>query len=94
MDRFLIATLIIFLVFLAITYLLHRFFKTRKFVKYLPSFISLIAAVVYLIMARSGQGEGFKSLGYVLMSMLSFAGFVSGLLSALYFDFAAPRFKR
>jgi cytochrome bd-type quinol oxidase subunit 2 len=94
MDRFLIVIIVIFLVSLAITYLLHRFFKTKRFVKYLPPLICLIAAVINLRIARITPSEGFRDLAHVLMSMLLFTGFVSGLLSSLYFDLIAPKFKR
>jgi hypothetical protein len=91
MDRLIIPAIIIFLIFFSLTYLLHRFFKARRFIKYLPSLVSLIAAIINIALARSTQGEGFKDLAYVLMSMLFFIGFISGILSGLYFDYIARK---
>jgi hypothetical protein len=85
--RFNIAIAIIFVVFVLITSLLNYLFKTRRFVKYLPSIISLIVAVINYVLARTSHSDGFKDLGYLIMSIFLFIGSVSGFLSAVYFDF-------
>ncbi len=87
MSRVGIAIAIIFLVFFLITSFLNYLFKTKRFVKYLPSIISLIAAVINYVLARTSQADGFKDLAYFIMSMFLFIGSVSGFLSAMYFDF-------
>jgi uncharacterized membrane protein YfcA len=92
MDRLLIAILVIFIIFGTITYLLHRFLK-NKILKYIPSIVSLIAAVINIISVRSGQSEGVKDLAGVLMAMILFSGFLSGILTGLYIDYVSPRLK-
>lgn len=94
MDRFTIVAVSIFLIFFFITYILHRFFKTKKFIKYLPSLVSLTSAAVNLILAKTTKGDGFRDLAHVLMSILLFIGFISGLISALYFDFVSGKYKK
>jgi len=39
------------------------------------------------------SGEGFEDLANALLSVMSFTGFVSGLITALILDFLLPRFK-
>jgi hypothetical protein len=94
MDRLLIAIFVISSVFFAVTYVLHRFFSKRKFVKYLPAVLSLVFVVINIVLARSSYGEGFRGLAYLLMAIILFFGFTSGLLSALFLDFILPRIKK
>ncbi|MBL4934169.1 hypothetical protein JK636_00190 [Clostridium sp. YIM B02515] len=91
MERLILVLIAIFLVFFSITYLFHKLFKTKRFAKYLPSVLSLIGSIVNLILVRTTHREGFKDLAYFLMSMLLFAGFISGLISALWFDFISKK---
>lgn len=91
MGRLILVLIVMFLIFFSITYLFHRLFKTKRFAKYLPSMLSLIGAIVNLILARTTHREGFKDLAYFLMSMLLFIGFISGLISALWFDYISKR---
>lgn len=93
MERLVLVFGFIFLTFLAITYLLHRFFSSKKYVKYIPALISLLLAVFYAVTARSMKGEGFRDLANILMATLLFGGFLSGLICSLYFDYIAPKLK-
>lgn len=94
MDRLFVAIVIIFIVFISLTYLLGRIFRKKRFIKYIPSLISIIFAVINIMLARSGQVEGFRDLARVMMAMLLSAGFLSGLLSALYLDYISPKYKK
>lgn len=91
MDRLLIIIVIVFLVFSLLTYLLHRIFKKARVVKYLPAILCLIITIVNIVIARSGTGEGFGDLARIIIAVISFAGFISGLLSALWFDYIASK---
>lgn len=93
MYRFIIAMAITFVVFVLITGLLNYLFKSRRFVKYLPSIVSLIAAVINYVLARTSHSDGFKDLGYLIMSIFLLIGSVSGFLSAVYFDFRKKNVK-
>lgn len=91
MDRFLVIIVIISLVFVFLTYILHRTFKKKRFVKYIPPLISLILTIINIVSVRTGKGEGFKDLAAVIVAIMCFAGFISGLLAALYFDYISPK---
>ncbi|WP_139902639.1 hypothetical protein [Clostridium thermarum] len=91
MDRLLIIIVIVFLVFSLLTYLLHRLFKKARVVKYLPAILCLIITIVNIVIARSGTGEGFGDLARIIIAMITFAGFISGMLSALWFDYIASK---
>jgi uncharacterized protein YebE (UPF0316 family) len=93
MDRLIVAILIIFLIFCTITFLLHRFLKNKR-LKYVPSYVSLIAAAINIMQIRIVQGEGFKDLAKVLMAVFLFSGFLSGVLTGLYIDYLSPRLKK
>lgn len=87
MSRIILVIAIIFCVFFAVTALLNKLYINKKYIKYLPSIISLILGLIYIYLSRQVKGEGFKDLGRALMGFLFLIGFVSGLLSGLYFDF-------
>lgn len=94
MDRFSIIITVIFLIFTTLTYILHRFFSRRRFIKYLPSILSFIIMIISIYIARKSRGEGFRDLAGIILAVLCFAAFLSSLLSALYFDFISPRLKK
>lgn len=94
MEGLIAVIVIVFLIVFVITYLLHHFLKSKKLFKYIPSLVSLISALVCIILARNVQAEGFKDLAYIAMFTVLSIGFISGLLSALFFDFVAPKLKR
>lgn len=91
MDRFLAIIIVIFLAFILLTYILHRIFTKKRFVKYVPSLICLVLTIINIISVRTGQGEGFEDLAAVIVAIMCFAGFISSLLTALYLDFISPK---
>jgi hypothetical protein len=93
MDRLLVIVIVVFLVFSFLTYLLHRFFPKIRFVKYLPAILCLTITVVNIVIARSGSGEGFRDLAAVIGAIITFAGFLSSLLSAIYFDYVSSKLR-
>lgn len=94
MDRLLIISVVIFLVFVFLTYLLHWLFNKKRFVKYIPSLLCIIFTVINVILARSGNGEGFKDLARIVVAIFAFTGFVSSIISALYLDYISPKVKK
>lgn len=94
MDRFSMIITVIFLICISLTYMLHRFFSRRRFIKYLPAVLSLIIMVISIFIARKSRGEGFRDLAGIILAVICFAAFLSSLLSALYFDFISPRLKK
>jgi uncharacterized membrane protein YozB (DUF420 family) len=94
MDRLFIVSIVIFVILFLVTYLLSHFFSSIRFIKYTPSLICLIFAITNIILTKTAPGEGFKDLGRIVMAMFLFVGFLSGILSAMYFDYFSPKFKR
>jgi hypothetical protein len=94
MDRMFIAIVAIFIVFFLITYIINHFFENKRLVKYIPALICLIFAIINMVLVRTDRGEGFRDLARALVAILLFSGFLSGFLSALYFDFISPRFRK
>lgn len=87
MLRLLGVIVLVILVSTFITYGLNRVFKKIKFIKYIPALITFIIMVNNIMIARSGKGEGFADLAAIIVAMMCFAASVSGLVTALYFDF-------
>jgi hypothetical protein len=94
MDRLIIVIAVISLFFILLTYLLNCLFIRKRLVKYIPSLVSLTFAIINIVLARRFQAEGFKDLARVLMAVFLFVGFLSGILTAMYFDYVSPRYKK
>lgn len=94
MDRFLVIIIIIVLIVVSITYLLNRFFYRKKYVKYIFPIALLVLAVYYIYTAKTVSSEGFRQLGQILVAMIFGIGAIAGILSALFFDFILPYFKK
>jgi hypothetical protein len=67
-----------------VTLLLHKI-KVR-WIKYIPALFSLLFAVLMIILAQSGTGEGMQDLAWVVVSILSFAGAIGGGITAITID--------
>jgi len=87
MLRLLGVIVLVILVSTFITYGLNRVFKKIKFIKYIPALITFIIMVNNIMITRSGKREGFADLAAIIVAMMCFAASVSGLVTALYFDF-------
>lgn len=93
MDRFLVALLIIVLVFAAVTSGLHLVFRRRPVVKYLPSFLVLTVSIYHIGLARA-SGGGFEALARGLMASLGLFGALSGVAAGLLWDLVVPRMNK
>ena len=93
MDRFIIIIAIISLFFILESYILHRLFRNRKFVKYLPPAGSLILSVISFYLARTGDRQGLQDIARHLIGLVLFTGFIAGTLSAVFFD-VKSRYKK
>ena len=92
MGRFILLITFTFVMFAVATYIFHRFTK-RRLIKYLPAAVSLIWALYSFYLSRTVH-NGFEDLARLLMAMILFAGFASGLVTGLFLDYVIPRFKR
>ncbi|AOT69077.1 hypothetical protein [Geosporobacter ferrireducens] len=87
MNRLIPILLVIIIVFAAATYLLHRIFLRRRWIKYIPGIAALGTCIYHVIMIRTGQYNGFEDLARILMGIMLFSGFIGGLLTGLILDF-------
>lgn len=87
MNRLIPILLVIMIIFAAATYLLHRIFLKRRWVKYIPGVTALAVCVYHVVMIQIGQYNGFEDLARILMGMMLFSGFIGGLLTGLILDF-------
>lgn len=67
-----------------LTFLLHKI-KVR-WIKYIPALLLFLMAILMIILAQGGSGEGMQDLGWVVVSILSFAGAVGGGFTAVVLD--------
>lgn len=93
MTRFIIVLLVIAVISSFVSYLLWRLFKEVKIVKYCPSIICLLMAIYFFYLSQTVL-IGFKDLAYIIMAEMLFAGFVTGLGTCLFIDYALPKLKR
>ena len=93
MDRFVLIIIAIVVIFALLTYLLHRLTIKRRFVKYLLPVLVLIPTIYNYYQSRL-PSEGFKALGSFLVAFILFTGFLSSLVSGLFFDFVLPKLKK
>lgn len=89
MERFLFLLLIVFAAFLLITFVLHKIFRNRFF-KYIPGILSFIGGI-YLIYLSQTANQGLADIGYAIMSMMFFTGFLATLIMGFYLDIIKPR---
>lgn len=87
MLRLIAIIIIIILVSTFITYGLNTVFKKKKFIKYIPTLISFIIMSNNIMIAVREKGEGFRDLAAIIIAMMCFAAFLSGLMTAIYIDF-------
>ena len=90
MSRLIIMLVVIALIFACISYLLHRFIKTR-FVKYIPSALALGGALYQFILSRTGQNSGFEDIARLLMAIMFFTGFIASQITLLILDFTPSK---
>ncbi len=91
MNRLIPILLLIMVVFAAVTYLFHRIFQKRPWVKYMPAMAAIATCIYYVVMIQTGQYNGFEDLARILMGMMLFSGFLGGLLTGLALDFIKIR---
>lgn len=78
------------LVFVLLTYLLHRFIGSLKIVKYIPAIWALFMAIYFFYLSKTVK-SGFQDLADAIFAAMFFSGFLSGLISAVVIDFKYPK---
>jgi len=92
MENFILTVLIIAVVLAVTTYIMHRKFRDKKQLKYMPAIGALTLAVYNII--KGSKGGGMEGLANVVVGMLLFAAFLSGIITGLVLDFLVPRWKK
>ena len=90
MDRFILVLLGIFLIFSLLTYLLHRFFPQRKYVKYLLSPFLLLGTAYQFYLSRQ-PSQGFEDLAQFILSIMCLAGGLAVIVTGIVLDRFYPR---
>jgi hypothetical protein len=93
LDRFVLIIIAVVIIFSLLTYLLHRLTLGKRYIKYLLPLLALLLAIYYLYQSQL-PSEGFKGIGMFLMALILFAGFLSSLVSGLFFDFVLSKLKK
>lgn len=89
--RIQIIILLILLISIMATYILHRIFKNKRFVKYIPSVLLLPFMVYNFVTMYTVPAEGFQSLGRFVMGLLLLIAIVPSLISAIIFDLISKK---
>ena len=91
MTNFVLIIVVLCIVVISITYLIHRFLGRKKYMKYIPAVIFILACIYNVYMIRNNPGEGFGDIVKALYLVVSFACFISGIGTALFIDFIVPK---
>ena len=84
-SNFIITIFVTNLVCVIITGSLGFIFKGKKFVKYIPTIISVILFVLIIVKAQN-PSKSFETVGYVLFGIIVITTFSVSLITALTVD--------
>lgn len=90
MGRLLLLLFIIALGSGLVTVLLHYLRKNVKWAKYVPAIVSLGASIYYFYLSRTTH-TGLQDLGNILLSLMAFTSFISGIFVSLFIDIYLKR---
>lgn len=93
MKNFILILTAIVIAFVLATYILHRIFKGKKSIKYLPSIAAFALGVYCMYIART-TSEGFQGIGYMLLGIMCFTGFLGGIISGIVIDYIKPGIRK
>ena len=69
-----------------LTLLLHRLFRKKRYVKYIPCLLCLVFGTYNFVLAFTVEYAGFEDIAKAILGVMSLTGFVSGLVCAGLFD--------
>lgn len=93
--RIFLTFLMVSLASISITYLLHRFFKKHKYVKYIPSLIFILVTIYNFLMARIVPSYGgFEDLARIIVALFAFTAFISSFGFGIFIDKIMPILKK
>lgn len=88
--RLFLLVLIFTAFFVVATFLINRFFKGNKFIKYSPAALCLAAAIYNFFMASKAT-QGLDNIARILMGALFIIGLLSVVFSGLFIDLVMPK---
>lgn len=92
MDRFIAVLLGITLFFAGLTYILGKFTKKIRIIKYIPGIIAILLGVYYIYIARQPH-IGFEGLAMAILAIMLFWAALSNLVTGVIIDFVIPMIK-
>lgn len=85
--RILAIYLTVSLVSILVTYLLHRVFISKKFIKYIPSLLFIIITIYNIYITKTSvHNDGFEDIARIVLAMFGFVAFISSLISSIILD--------
>ena len=78
----------------AIELLIWKFTRGKRFYKYIPSILLLLAIVGFIGKASLFPTEGMTDLGYIILAILAFGALVVSIPAAILMDVIEGRSKR
>lgn len=84
MDRFYTFIAVTSLISFLVTFGLSKMFKRHALVKYIPSIISAVAGIGFIIKARFfSNSSGFEDLGYIFLALMAGIVLIISLMTAV-----------
>jgi len=96
MNGFYMFVAVASLISVLITFFLGKFFNKRAIVKYIPTIISALACLGFLIKAKffSTDMGGFADLGYIVLMLIAGIVFLASLITAIIMELVQRRSRR
>lgn len=89
-----IIILLIIFASIVITFILHRVFKNKKYVKYIPPLLLVPFMIYNFVTMHTVSSQGFEDLGRFVMGLFLLIAIVPSLISAIIFDYINKRGTR
>jgi len=85
-KRFIYLLAGIAIILAVLTLLLHRLFRKKRYIKYVPCLLCLGFGVYNFVLAFTVEYAAFEDIAKVILGVISLTGSVSGLVCAVLFD--------
>jgi len=89
--RIQIIILLIIILSVMVTYILHRIFRKKRFVKYIPAVVLVPFMIYNFVTMYSVPAEGFQALGRFVMGLFLLIAIIPSLISAIIFDIISKK---
>jgi len=86
MNRLLLVILIASAIGMWMTYLLRKFFRHTRWVKYIIGIMAIAVSLYFLYLSRQ-PSQGFEDLGQFIMALIFFPAGISAIITAVIMDY-------